>query len=219
MAKFPAFCDESASPLGYNDDDTCRREIAAFFAHINITSDGLAVKEDVTCAESTDATICGFRETASAAPASSLFFARGPLGLKGEKDYADFSAAFYEGFARSDELLMYPERVACDGYFGFSAALWLWMTPRLPSASPHNVMSGFFVPNTSDLQAGHTDGFGTTINILSNADCGTWTSSPGAEARLTSFKNYSTMMGIQAETQKLTCEKMWADFSWGGSAN
>ena len=38
-AKFPMFCSESNSPLGYNVDDTCRREIATFFAHATVSSD------------------------------------------------------------------------------------------------------------------------------------------------------------------------------------
>ena len=46
VAKFPAFCDESNGPLGLGDDDTCRREIAALFAHMIITSDGLSKLED-----------------------------------------------------------------------------------------------------------------------------------------------------------------------------
>ena len=38
-AKFPMFCSESNSPLGYDVDDTCRREIATFFAHATVSSD------------------------------------------------------------------------------------------------------------------------------------------------------------------------------------
>jgi len=29
--------------------------------------------------------------------------------------------------------------------------------------SPHDIMTGFFVPNSSDIGAGHKAGFGTTI--------------------------------------------------------
>jgi len=34
VAKFPAFCNESNSPLNYDLDSTCKREIAALFAHM-----------------------------------------------------------------------------------------------------------------------------------------------------------------------------------------
>lgn len=34
VAKYPAFCGESNAPLGYSEDETCEREIAALLAHI-----------------------------------------------------------------------------------------------------------------------------------------------------------------------------------------
>jgi len=43
-AKFPAFCGESNSSLGLNEDDTCRREIANLFANMNHNSEGLSKK-------------------------------------------------------------------------------------------------------------------------------------------------------------------------------
>ena len=83
IAKFPAFCGESASPKGYSDVDTCKREIATLFAHMSVQSDGLNKLE---------------------VDGSEMFRARGPMGLSGEADYKPFSASFYEGFDRSDEL-------------------------------------------------------------------------------------------------------------------
>ena len=38
VAKFPKFCGESNAPLGYDDLDTCRRELAALFAHSAVSS-------------------------------------------------------------------------------------------------------------------------------------------------------------------------------------
>jgi len=38
VAKFPKFCAESNSPLGYDDAETCKREVAAFFAHGSVSS-------------------------------------------------------------------------------------------------------------------------------------------------------------------------------------
>ena len=131
VAKFPSFCGETMNPLGYNEDETCSREIAALFAHMTVTSDGLSKRED----------------TAD----TSNFRARGPLGLKGEADYKAFSAVFYEGFDRSDELFNEPERVANDGYVGLAAAIWKYMTPSSPSPSMHSIMTGFYEPNAGDL--------------------------------------------------------------------
>ena len=42
VAKFPAFCGESNGPRGYNENDTCKRELATLFAHMLITSDNMS---------------------------------------------------------------------------------------------------------------------------------------------------------------------------------
>lgn len=110
-------------------------------------------------------------------PSSSLFFARGPFGLIGDKEYAAFSKEFYEGYDRSDELLNYPERVAEDAYVGLSSAIWKYMQPRNNGPSMHSIMTGFFKPNGSDTQAGHVAGFGTTILANDPTECGGWVKS------------------------------------------
>ena len=82
VAKFPSFCDETNNPLGYNLDDTCKRELAAFFANVDPTSLGLTLVEDPVCVNSTDSATCGFKPTATLSPpAESFFFGRGPLFL------------------------------------------------------------------------------------------------------------------------------------------
>jgi len=48
------------------------------------------------------------------------------------------------------------------------------MTKFGAGPSSHTVMTGFFTPNSSDLQAGHTNGFGSTMNLLSLDACGGW---------------------------------------------
>ena len=85
VAKFPAFCNETNKPKGYNLDDTCKSEIAAFFAHIKTSSTALTVVKDPKCVDSTNATSCGFKQTAELnSPASSFFYGRGPLSLQGD---------------------------------------------------------------------------------------------------------------------------------------
>lgn len=198
VAKYPAFCDESNAPYGYNMDETCKREIATLFAQMSITSAGFSLIED-----SAD---------------TLAFHARGPLGLSGEADYKAFSATFYEGFDRSDELFIAPERVANDGYVGFAAAVWKYMTPQSPSPSMHNIITGFFVPNANDDTAGHSIGFGTTTMIAKNSSCGGGVAKPDGTARGAKFIELSGDLGLSPEND-LTCEWMWTDFSWTGSSN
>jgi len=161
VAKFPAFCNESNGSAYSSENDFCKRELAALFAHMYYNSNGMQDLKDPACANSI-APECRFKSNLSS-PESSMFYARGPMGLKGDKEYAAFSKVFYEGFDRSAELLNNPNNVSDDGYVGFASALWKHMVPRKAEPSMHNVMSGFYVPNAADLQAGHSAGFGTTI--------------------------------------------------------
>jgi len=174
VAKFPAFCNE-ANGGTLTEDQACKRELAALFAHIEHTSSGLSETKDPVCASSISEADCGFKSAGLVSPASSLFYARGPLGLKGDQKYAAFSKAFYEGYDRSSELLNEPNRVSSDGYVSFASALWKYMVPEASQPSTHNVMTGFYVPNSSDLSGGHTAGFGSTILIHEKTLCGTAT--------------------------------------------
>ena len=51
-------------------------------------------------------------------------------------------------------------------YLGFMSAFWHYMTPHYPKPSAHEVITGFFVPNTVDLDNSATISFGTTIDIM-----------------------------------------------------
>lgn len=55
VAKFPAFCNESNGPLNYDLDSTCKREIAALFAHMMNESEEMTILQDPDCACSEDA--------------------------------------------------------------------------------------------------------------------------------------------------------------------
>ena len=54
----------------------------------------------------------------------------------------------------------------------FASALWVYMTPISPKPSIHDVVAGFWEPNSFDLANGLTIGFGATINILDGSKCG-----------------------------------------------
>ena len=126
VAKFPAFCGEA--PSGKDEDEVCKREIAAFFAHASVGTDGLSQIEEPGC---------GAKD----------YCKRGPMSLDGKDQYSDFSAAFYDD---SSVLEDEPSKVVEDGYVAFASGLWRYMTHTLPAPSMHNVMTGFYVPNNSD---------------------------------------------------------------------
>jgi hypothetical protein len=67
-------------------------------------------------------------------------------------------------------LLENPERVASEGWLAFASALWIYMTPVSPKPSMHDIVAGFWTPNTADTAAGFKRGFGATINILNGLE-------------------------------------------------
>ena len=113
VAKFPAFCGESNNYNSMNEDEICKREIAALFAHIGDSSANMSIIKDPACQYSVDD--------------SCLYASRGPMALSGELDYKSFSDDFFEGYDRSDELDSDTDRVANDAYIGFSSAIWKYM--------------------------------------------------------------------------------------------
>lgn len=48
----------------------------------------------------------------------------------------------------------------------FASVFWLYMTPHYPKPSAHDVITGFFKPNDSDLYFGAGNNFGTTTHIM-----------------------------------------------------
>lgn len=204
VSKFPAFCGESNGPMGYDDVDTCKREIAALFAHMSETSNGLSVLEDPDCVYSLDD--------------ACKYSAKGPMGLMGEAEYESFSEDFYEGYDRGQDLLDHPERVSEDAYVGFSSAIWKYMRHALNGPSPHDIMTGFFVPNGSDIGAGHKAGFGTTTLAIDKSICAGTSESQSSKNRQQFFNEYLIELGLKREASNLKCTGMWSEFAWAGSA-
>ena len=63
-----------------------------------------------------------------------------------------------------------PSRVKEDGVLAFTSALWQYMTPTDPAPSAHDVVTGRWEPNASDLQNGIGRSFGLTTQILYGED-------------------------------------------------
>ena len=48
----------------------------------------------------------------------------------------------------------------------YASALWKYMTPIYPWPSPHEVITGFFIPNDDDEMFRADNFFGTTIKLM-----------------------------------------------------
>ena len=95
-------------------------------------------------------------------------------------------------------LLENPDLVHQDGALAMTAAIWFFMTPQDPKPSMHDVMTGFYVPNASDLAKNFTATFGTTINILNGGhECGQVTDQ--ATKRGEYFLEWLNFFGMPAE--------------------
>ena len=204
VAKYPAFCNESAAGDGVVDKDAaCRAEIAALFSHMSFASGDFKLVEEEKCASYKDKADC----------------ARGPAMIKKE-EYGEFGASFLEGLDRSDTLMAKPEIVAEDGYYGFSSAIWKYMKINTPGPSAHSCMTGFFEPNGGDRMAGHTGGFGTSIFIMQDSTlCGTYAQTDGAKALVDQYNANRAALGLKKDVFNLGCERAWSEFSWNSSQN
>jgi len=70
-------------------------------------------------------------------------------------------------------LLDKPELVHEDGYLAMAAGIWFYMTPQDPKPSMHDVMTGFFEPNSNDEAVNIAATFGSTTNIINGGlECG-----------------------------------------------
>lgn len=70
------------------------------------------------------------------------------------------------------------------------------MTTKLPDASAHSVITGFYEPNNADKGAKLLAGFGTTNVLVAPTDCNNWQESQGSLDRIELFTNYSENLGI-----------------------
>lgn len=155
VAKWPHFCNdwyEAEAGMNTEDfDNTCKRELATLFAHIAMESDDLQyVSEADVCAGDS---YCDNVESSTKYPATSgvQYYGRGPLNLKGNELYGRFSEAYgptsYDNkFAFLDE----PDISEEDGLISMASAIWLYMTPIGKNPSMHDVMTKYWMPNTTD---------------------------------------------------------------------
>lgn len=132
VGKYPAFCGLSNSPRGLSEDDTCKRELAALFAHMYEDSNNMTLAAAAGCS------------------GAASYCERGPLALNSLTSYQAFSASFFDGKNREGELENDPDRVATDSYVSMASAIWRFVTPAPNGPSAQGIMAGFFSPNAGD---------------------------------------------------------------------
>ena len=155
VGMFPAVC-RAAS--------TCRRVLAALFAHMVQESRGLEV---VSAAEGEHCEAS--RAARYPCTPGKQYHGRGALQLTGSYNYGAFSEAM---FGDKMVLLDNPDLVAAS-WLNFAASLWEFVTPRPPRPSALQVLDGSWTPGAADVQANLDNSFGTTILVLGGGlECG-----------------------------------------------
>ncbi|CAL4912430.1 unnamed protein product [Urochloa decumbens] len=101
------------------------------------------------------------------------------------------------GRALGLDLLGNPDLVSTDPVVAFKTAIWFWMTPQSPKPSCHAVMTGGWAPSAADRAAGRLPGYGLTTNIINGGqECGTGQGTDGAKDRVGYYKRYCDMLRV-----------------------
>nr|PNR37820.1 hypothetical protein PHYPA_020929 [Physcomitrium patens] len=161
-----------------------KREVAAFFAHVNHETEGLVYIEEINKSFS----YCRERDSYGCAPGKK-YYSRGPLQLSWNYNYKLASSKV--GF----NIWADPDKIATDVTLAFKTALWFWMEPATPKPSCHSVIVG-------------DQGFGTTTNIINGGlECGPNNSPAQAENRSKYYQDFCRQLNV-SPGGALTCSNM-----------
>lgn len=226
-AMWPKFCDDG-------DDSVCLRELASLFAqyaqevgmHDASNAEypqwqqGLYYYTELGCLEDPSATHCLYRGStcddptnwaaiAWPCPPGVSYYGRGSAQMSYNFNYGPFS---YAVFGDANVLLANPSLVLAPEdehqWMAFGSGLWFYMTPQSPKPSMHDVVTGFWAPNTADIAAKRISGFGALIMIINgNVECGKHTHQ--AADRITFYQGFLQALGLpQEDPETLTCDTM-----------
>ena len=70
----------------------------------------------------------------------------------------------------------------------------------------HDIVTGFWQPNSADLAAGLSTGFGATINVMNGGiECGRKTDQ--AANRVSYYQSFMSYLGVSTSGETLGCDK------------
>ncbi|CAL4928884.1 unnamed protein product [Urochloa decumbens] len=186
-AKYPAF-----GTTG--DDETRRRELAAFFGQTSHeTTGGWATAPDGQFA-------WGYCRVKEQTPTDPLYYGRGPIQLTHDYNYK------LAGQALMLDLLGDPDLVSSNPVVSFETAIWFWMTPQGAKPSCHDVITNNWTPSADDSSAGRMPGYGLLTNIINGGvECGKGQPTDGDNDRVGFYNRYCQMLEV-AEGGNLSCE-------------
>lgn len=232
-AKFPAFCNEKAEWLQEDLDLICKKEMITMWSHWNQETGGHAAELNGIQGDERQALYylselgcesggCEYRSTCSgwiqeAFPCADgkRYYGRGAKQVSYNFNYGPFSKVI---FGDVKVLLNDPDRVAREGWLAVASGFWFYMTPQSPKPSIHEVVTGFWVPNSKDAASNFKRGFGTTINIINGGiECGS-SQIPQANNRIRYYKYFANYLNVPITADEtLDCANQPGAFVDGGS--
>ena len=171
--KYPDF-------LSQGDEETQKRELAAFLASISFETGRIDVSGGFNKwgLHYIDENIPDTKKIhysdllhAEYPPVSGVtYHGRGPIQLSWNYNYGSFSESW---FGDKSTLLNNPGLVSGDPVIAFASAIWFWMTAQFPKPSCHDIITGKWKPTAEDLKEGRLPGFGAVINVINGGlECG-----------------------------------------------
>lgn len=125
------------------------------------------------------------------------------MQLSWNYNYGQFSNVFNTSVYDSKLIFLNdPDQVAQDGYIAMAAGIWFYMTPQDPKPSMHDLVTGFFVPNSVDTSNSIGANFASTTNVINGAlECGQGIGGSGSAAvRAGYYANWLNYFNLSAES-------------------
>lgn len=158
--RFSEFCNNA-------NTNTNKKELAAFFAQVaqetrngknGDFNDGLMLLSELN-------SVSSYTTENKIYPAvnGKSYFGRGPLQLSYNGNYGFISDCI---FGDKSILLNNPDLLTTSAVAAFKSAICFWMMPQGEKPSPHQVMTGKWIPTAADDSLGRIPGFGMVTNII-----------------------------------------------------
>ncbi|MBX7265061.1 chitinase [Micromonospora sp. Llam7] len=179
MEKFPAFA-------GTGNEQTRKRELAAFLANIDHESGGLVHVEEINRAAWGN--YCDTGQSYGCPAGQTAYHGRGPIQLSWNTNYKT------AGDALGLDLLNEPDLVKNDASVAWQTALWFWMTQS---------GAGTMTAHAAIIDG---EGFGETIRTVNGAlECGGGNPAQ-VQARVEAYQRFTARLGVDPGADNtLTC--------------
>ncbi|MBC6109803.1 chitinase [Pedobacter fastidiosus] len=187
-----------------------KKELAALFAHMaHETRNGVNNKFDdglMLITESNKNADYITQNVVYPATVGKKYFGRGPLQLSYNGNYGFASDCI---FGNKKTLLNNPDLVSSNAVLAFETAIYFWMTPQSLKPSAHDVITGKWIPTSSDAQKNYKSGFGMTINIINGKlECNNGDNNTAMKDRIGFYQYFLKKFNINDANCACSCGQM-----------